>query len=304
MARTDIHRPAEFDPDDYQVIDYLDNRRPEPPPAHLLGRPGVAEMYELMVAAWQARIFKHFPDWRTGGDDHTSVFHCNHCGHPGIRWVAVVEHKPTGKRLAFGETCAERTELPGRSAFRAKHIKDRAALEAAALANKLADEQFDIDNPGMRQFLYANEQDEFLGSLYRQLNRNHELSERQLAAVRRSQEREAQWQERKRQEREALANVAPLAEGRYRIEGEILSTRWQESAYGSALKMLVRLDDGNKVWGTVPNHLLGGAELKGARVAFTAKVERSPDDEHFGFFKRPTGAELVPDWDTPRKGDS
>lgn len=315
-TRTDQHRPQVFDPADYRVVDYIDNRRPEPPhPASgAYGNPEFMALYERAVADWQARIFEHFPDWRTGGGDHTSIHQCNHCGHPGIRWVAVVEHVPTGAKLAFGEQCADRVELPGRDAFRSKFIKDRAQREAVMLANQLADAQFDVDNPGLRDYLFEHEHDEFLGSLYRQLNRKHELSEKQIEAARRSQNREEAWEERKREEREAMAEVEPLAEGRYLIEGEVLSTKWQDNGYGGALKMLVKLDDGNKVWGTVPEALasltanrvehnnpddfhdvtfVDGIELKGQRVRLTAQVERSRDDPHFGFYKRPTGATLV-----------
>ena len=162
---------------------------------------------------------------------------------------------------------------------------------------------FDTANPGLRQFLFENEQDEFLGSLYRQLLRKGELSERQVAAAVRSQERMAQWAERKQAEREALADVEPLREGKREVEGEVLSAKWKLSQYGESLKMLVREDDGNKVWGSVPQFLQdlaweqfdGPAEdtLPGKRVSFSAEVERSRDDEHFGFFKRPKNAKLV-----------
>jgi len=62
--------------------------------------------------------------------------------------------------------------------------------------------------------------------------------------------------------------------------------------------MLDKETDGNKVWGTVPeaaflNDPESGSTLpldalKGREVEFTAAVERSRDDEHFGFYKRPT----------------
>lgn len=138
------------------------------------------------------------------------------------------------------------------------------------------------------------------------------------------------------QEAEELAQAEPLEEGRRPIVGVVLSTKWQDSDFGSTLKMLVRQDDGNKVWGSVPRSLWGSVPrslesertyrierpsmpgpdavvisedetgwlcidrgedvptLKGRRVEFTATVERSRDDRHFGFFKRPSGAKLAP----------
>ncbi len=111
------------------------------------------------------------------------------------------------------------------------------------------------------------------------------LSEAQIAAVAKGVERERKIAAEK-------AAAGPLAEGEYEITGEILTTKWQESRdYGGSLKMLVKLDSGNKVWGTVPKAL--GDPEKGTRVTFTATVERSADDEHFGFYKRPKGARAL-----------
>lgn len=168
--------------------------------------------------------------------------------------------------------------------------------------------RFDQENPGLRQYLFAHSDEDFLGSLYRQLTRKGDLSERQIAAALRSQEREAEFTARRETEREALRDVDPIVEGRREIEGEVLSTKWKESMYGTTLKMLVREDDGNKVWGTVPEALqqltfetwsevdqtyVPGIELKGSRVALTAEVTRSEDDEHFGFYKRPKNPRLI-----------
>jgi len=83
------------------------------------------------------------------------------------------------------------------------------------------------------------------------------------------------------------AATVPVVEGRYEIQGEVLTVKFQESQFGGSLKMLVEVD-GYKVWGTVPTDLYGVD--RGDRVAFTATVERSQDDAGFGFFKRPTKA--------------
>ena len=81
------------------------------------------------------------------------------------------------------------------------------------------------------------------------------------------------------------------------MTGEILSTKWHDGSYGTTLKMTVRLDDGNRVWGSVPAHIEESvgmpSDLHGRKISFTATVTRSDRDPHFGFFKRPSGAELV-----------
>ncbi len=311
--RQDIHAPKNFDPADYVVIDYIDNRRPE----YYFGM--TMDAYEAITARWQAEIFKHFPDWRTGGEDHTSIFQCNHCGHPGIRYVAVVKHIPSGKLLAFGEQCAERCDLDGRDAFRLKFIKDRAAKQAAAEARFAAKQKFAQENPEVVAFLNTVSEQEvayrdsfdngtkvkaphpFLLDMVHALNRYDSLTERQVAAVEKFAAKAAEFAARdaeRQAEREAeLANTGPLPEGRYDISGTIISTKWQSSQFGDTPKMLVKMADGNKVWGTVPEAAFTydaetgtttTDDMKGREVSFAATVERSQDDEHFGFFKRPS----------------
>lgn len=104
-------------------------------------------------------------------------------------------------------------------------------------------------------------------------------------------------------------------EGRVVVEGEIRSMKYRENAYGGAWKMLVRSDEGWKVWGSVPREImesepvqtryyedryaygsLGAAAaevLIGARVRFTATLSRSDEDRLFAFAKRPTKAEVL-----------
>jgi len=315
MTRTDIHRPANFDPADYRVIDYLDNKRPDPPVPATTEQ---WEAYERYIAAWQARVFEHFPNWRTGGDDHASIFTCNHCGHPAIRYVAVVEHVPTGKRLAFGETCAERVGLEGRDEFRKRFIFDKAKRELAAYEREQERLAFRATNPEVVTFLeslnddYDSREPEFLLSLKQQLRNKGSLSDAQVAAAGKFLAKRKEWAAKREADEAEHAPTTPLVEGRRTITGTIVSTKVQHSDYHpSQLKMLVREDDGNKVWGTVPravedltvptDHYENGEwykrppvveSLRGQRVTFTATVKRSEDDPHFGFFSRPNDAKL------------
>lgn len=128
------------------------------------------------------------------------------------------------------------------------------------------------------------------------LKRWGSLSPAQIGAVQRGVDRK----KARAAEAETLKSVEALAEGRYEIEGEVLSVKSGENDYGFWTKMLVKMDDGNKVYGSVPNDLHaiecgGGTRCvnRGERVRFAAKVERSKDDEHFGFYSRPTKAALV-----------
>jgi hypothetical protein len=301
-ARSDVHRPAEFDPADYRVVDYLDNKRPDFYP----GMP--MEMFESATARWRERIEQHFPGFRTDGA--YGLSQCNHCGHNPIRWVAVVEHVPTGAKLAFGEICAERCDLSGRDSFRSKFIKDRAAREKAASEKASARASFEAGAADVVAFLasvnddYDSREPEFLLSVKAQLGAKGTLSDAQVEAIRKFAVKRVEFEARRAAEREARAGAPPLPEGRRDIRGRVVSTKWSEDrGYGSTLKMLVEEDDGNRVYGSVPEALWTlhpSPDVHGTTppqagdvVSFAAAVERSRDDEHFGFFKRPTKASYV-----------
>ena len=104
-------------------------------------------------------------------------------------------------------------------------------------------------------------------------------------------ERERKYEEAvaKRRAEEALT-AKPLPTGRVEVTGEVVSVKEKLDRYGSSLKMLVK-GDGWKVWGTVTKSL--GRVSRGQRVEFTATIEESSDDPHFGFFKRPAKAEII-----------
>jgi hypothetical protein len=94
------------------------------------------------------------------------------------------------------------------------------------------------------------------------------------------------------------ADVTPVPDTSERIviTGEVVSIATKENDYGEREVMTVEDDRGFKVWGTVPQKLIEASytgELKGERVTFTATVQRSDRDESFGFFKRPTKAEIT-----------
>lgn len=129
----------------------------------------------------------------------------------------------------------------------------------------------------------------FADSLRDQFLRKVYLSPAQVASVRtsivRDQERAAKRAEDKAW---AEANAEDVPEGKATVVGEVLTLKWQDSQFGSTLKMLVKATQGFKVWGTVPSSLLGEDKLMaGTMVRVTATFERSKDDPKFGFFKRP-----------------
>lgn len=282
MARNDAHSPLNLVTEDYAYVGGFDNEDPT------FGTER-SDLRTLLARSTTAR-------YGDGGQ-------CDHCG-ARIRYVAVLQHAPTGDHIAVGETClgnrfalatadfhrmrkaaeldrAEHKILAAWTAYMAEHPTDWAALDAS-------------ENGFVRNVLHKGRQ---YGN----------LSDRQfdaiVAAVARDADRAAEIAARPV---EILANVPT---GTVTLEGEILTTKWQDSDYGSTLKMLVKVETDAgafKVWGSVPRALQGHYETvdgrhgvlvgeagRGDVVTFTATVERSHDDPAFGFFKRPRGARIV-----------
>ena len=84
--------------------------------------------------------------------------------------------------------------------------------------------------------------------------------------------------------------ATPVVTGRVTITGVVAKRYSRDTDWGTQFKMIVLDDRGFKVCGTEPSALY--AE-EGDRVTFTATVEASPTDNTFGFFKRPTKAEVL-----------
>ena len=184
-------------------------------------------------------------------------------------------------RRRYAPRRASEQEIRAWAAERPENEQARAYLEAENLAGRL---------------------NSFTHDIHRKLHQYGNLSERQVAAVLRGAQRDAEWAARREAEAAALEGVAPLAEGRRRITGEIVSAKVKTTRFGWVAKMLVREPDGNKVWGSIPRAMLDPdlhdgqnytgsdetlAPLVGTTVTIIAAVRRSDDDTHFGFFSRP-----------------
>jgi hypothetical protein len=96
---------------------------------------------------------------------------------------------------------------------------------------------------------------------------------------------------------EAVKEIAPKVDktpaplGKVIIEGVVVSHYVKDTPYGSRLVFTVQDHKGFTVWGSVPSSI----EPKvGDTVRFSAEITGVSDkDESFGFFKRPTKAEIL-----------
>lgn len=200
---------------------------------------------------------------------------CSCCGH-AIRWASIIEHLPTGTFYAIGRTCAQKIShwTAVNSAFggatvalseRAAANKREAAFRATASPEALA--ALDWAKTGVNR----------TAKDIADKVRKYDVSEKQVAFLVGLHQRDTAYR---------ASLTGGLVAGKQELSGVILSTKAQvafDRYSKSTTKGLVQLANGCKVWGTVPE-----GTVKGAEVRFTATVELSEKDPAFGFYKRPT----------------
>jgi hypothetical protein len=226
---------------------------------------------------------------------------CYGCGGSGSEHrVYSVRRFRKGAVARHAEDTAHAAEMARRDTAYERALSDLGEVgEALRVAKAAHDKLAAADAYGEDEVVYDRET-QFRADLATKLWKFGSLTLAQVAAVERGLERDAEAAAK-----HARATAAGALGGKMDVEGTVVSTKWVESQYGSTKKMLVELDDGRRLWGTVAASLetqelgddgeyLGTALLsKGDRVAFTATVEASQDDQTFGFFKRPTKARVL-----------
>lgn len=256
--RTDVHRPSAILPQDYELVEGLGGFQD-------YGYPG-------------------------GG--------CAHCGH-AIRYAVRFKHLPSGDILDFGEDCANLIDLENRVAYivqrmknaaREQAMKDRAEKQWFERREDMEDSDPDVVE-WMETQNWDLEKFAFLNDMKWAFDKYGSLTPAQTGAVRKIMARRIEQAEARLNE---VLPTTPAPEGRVEVEGEIVYTKYDSDANFPALKMLVKLTDNNKVWGTVPRAIEEAqGQLKGTKVKFTAAFTRSNTDDHFSFYKRPTKAEVI-----------
>lgn len=211
-------------------------------------------------------------------------FGCASCGTHFFHG-AVVHNTITNDTIAIGGTCLGIFDLTSRS-----DMMKRKATQARKRGElKRKGEEFAAGVEGLVEALRT--QHYIIESISGNLTKYGSLSDKQIDLVFKIAREEAEYAAKLEARQAELAKAPMLAEGRYQITGTVFSTKVVDDPYsyygGGIVKMLVELDNGNRVFGTMPAAI---NVSKGDRVQFDAAVERSKDDDHFGFFKRPTKA--------------
>ena len=282
MTRTDIHRPSVIDPSEYQFVSFHDHR----PEAAIAA---IAE--QEAFRAHRARTGGKFSD-----HDHGGV--CHICGNAHALTVARFHHIPSNTYIEVGETCAGKLWDGERASFDSFRAKVAAGVEAAAgkaKAQRILTEAGIAAAWGVYQSDWANDggsEEGIIRDIVGKLVRYGSISDKQVTFLAKLLG-QIEGRAARAAEREAEAAAAlpiPTFAGRATVEGLIVSRKLVNGFYGNAIKVVIKHVDGWKVYGTEPSSI----EAKvGDRIRFDAAIEVSDDDPKFGFFKRPTKAEVV-----------
>lgn len=272
--RVDVHRPSVINPGDYEYVSVSQRRK----------------------------AVKEGANPHSGGPAGT----CHHCG-KWIVWEVNYRHIPSGNLMTFGYICAGILDLTD------NRIDHEMVLLQRACANekkkwefensaRLRLEKFQAEHPDVFNYLNnldPDSDDRFLQSVRFNLQKWGNLWPNQIEAVRRVKAAKEARAIREAEEAAKLATAPALQAGVQTIEGEIISTRWDQGYTGeSVLKMLVRLDNGNKVFGTAPAKVRQHANhnddaMKGLKVSFVAEVKPKIGEDHFGYYKSPKQVKVV-----------
>ncbi len=270
-----IHNPSNFEPRDYEIVDYLDNKRPV-----YCGE--TVEEYKLTVKWWETDMQSVFgAGWRS------QIHRCSHCGNGSVRWITAVRYIPTGDVVVFGAVCTARLGFEDKHAFKLAQLQSKAAARTERFAVYLKRAKYLAAHPEVKACYdhikdAAHVKNWFAQDVLGKLGQYGELSEKQAAAVVASMDRDLATAERIAAE--ALQPKGEAPTGRIEVTGTVLSTKIQESQWGASVKMLIKLENNSKAWMTVPS---GADVTRGDIVVVKATFEQSKDDKSFAFGKRP-----------------
>ena len=292
MGRNDLHKPSAAENGHYKFLSNF-----------YLGSGGeefadyFAELCSNDPYLWEDAKAK----FESFGGNFENKGTCDHCG-AHFLWGCCYLHLPTGRLVHVGHTCASNSfDYSSRvSALKGRASKKLAEIRAFAKKRAARSEKFWAENTDLRESLPAAlETDHYISrDLKASFEKWGSLSAKQVAlAFKLVKDVAAEAARRAAREAKLAANPpskVPATDERVTIKGTVVSLKWKTDFYGETLKLLVESEAGYRLYGTCPRALAEDDDaVRGAVVEFAAKVERSKDDEFFGFFKRPTRASVL-----------
>ena len=263
-TRTDIHRPSapDFDPQDYtlfgvynlarkmKVIDSIEFIPPSLWIEHSHMEPSefAIETKALESHGWSTDIITN-----ANGKERDSV-HAKQCAHCGqrLKYGALLSNESEKSLIVIGEDCLW-NRFQEVTAAQFKQLREDAKAKAAATRSMERKNTALKENPGLAAGYDST--NSFVQDVMRRFDRKGEITERQLAAVLKVVKQDAERAERKAQWTTEAELAADAPTGKVTVTGEIISTKWQESMYGSTHKMILKTEAGWKLWVTVPNNI-------------------------------------------------
>lgn len=296
--RTDVHRPTEVVPADYEYV------APEYLKIENLGDAHALMFYREQIKAHMARTGGTYATHDHGGN-------CGICGNVHALYTILFYHEPTNSYVRVGSRCA--TELDMRFDDRAVKGMKRIIAKARERQRGKAKAKATLEDEGLQRCWEIYETSphrptddnevtggslawkrirdlETITDIVGKLVKYGSISEKQTDFLRSLLDRLDRAEEIAAEREAERKEADPCPEGRVTIEGEVLKVEVRDNAYGSRLVMTVKADEGFLVWGTCPRAI---DPDRGDRIRFDAQVKPSDRDEKFGFFKRPTKAEIL-----------
>lgn len=293
MTRTDIHRPSQIQPEDYEFV-AIEVQKIE----------GYADVKAII--AEREMIQAHMA--RTGGtySQHAHGGNCHVCGAHAV-YTVLFYHALTNAYIRTGEECADKLMIGDTRMFRSrlKGLRKTLANARKLQAGKqkaqvtLADAGLD----GAWELYNTDPQDSdryeevTIRDIVGKLVKYGSISERATSFLGSLLDRIANRDKiaaQRAAEYEAAAEVPFADDERATMRGKILTLRNDDFGH---VKMLVQHADGWKLWGTLPasldDLLLSDQLARGDEVEFTATIKRSDRDPKFGFYRRPSKARKV-----------
>jgi len=307
--RTDIHRPSEIIPADYQYV--------------AVWTMNITGFGECEFILRERQICKEHMEHTGGALHHYSNGSCGICGNVQAIYLVLFHHAKSNEYIVAGIDCAQKLDMHVDSSAM-KVFKRRCADAREQIAGKrkaialLGDaglidawEVFTADYPkhnactitftdygeesgecscGLRDRLkdYMAFPEATIRDIVGKLVKYGSVSEKQTAFIGKLLKQIADRpivEAARKAERDA---AGPVPVGRVEMQGEVVGVKQVEgmsfsrNADGVRTKLVIKLENGSVVFGARFANL-----DKGDKVHFVASVEASQNDPKFGFYKRP-----------------
>jgi uncharacterized protein YeeX (DUF496 family) len=135
---TTEHTEKNFDPANYEIIDYFDNKRPQ-----YYGQP--IEIWKAEIEDWKENFRRVYgPDWIN------KIHRCEHCHNTNVRYIVAVKDKRTDEVITFGDICVAKLSFDNLNEYRTAQIRSLAETKRKSIKIWLQYKQYLKENPEVK----------------------------------------------------------------------------------------------------------------------------------------------------------